>query len=90
MPLSGFIDILEKFVPGEILTLFDDACQSAVGHVHAMPDPAFSSELESHRRTAHPYMPIPQGRQSERFVGPRILFVADAYQGGFEQTHYRG
>ena len=80
MLIAFVVEILEQFVPGQVATAFDDACEPAVADVALISVAALAAEAEMDVAAVDPDMAIAQRRQPEALIGPRVLGVADAEQ----------
>jgi hypothetical protein len=54
-----------------------------------MADAALADEFEVNAHPIHRHMSIPQRRETERVVLPRVLFIADADRCDIEQADER-
>src|SRR2546425_9795936 len=86
---AAIIEILKQILAGQILQLGNDFRDAPVGHIDFMLASALAAKTETQFRAFDLDMSIFHGREAERFVFARVLFVADANERPLEQLHDR-
>jgi hypothetical protein len=81
------IDILKQLVAWEIAALLDNSGEAPVSERYQVFLAALSPKLELQLRAGDPHVFVLHRGKSERFVVPRVLFVARANESRLEQLH---
>jgi len=87
---SLLVVVLEQLVAGDVPTLADDAGQAGVLHLDGVRHPALPLEAEAELGSHHPHVLVAQRGEPVRLVLLHVGGVADADEGGLQQTHHRG
>ncbi len=90
MHLTFITDIVEQFLPGQILAAAYGACDARVLKRYILPDPAFAAKAQAQCATLNLDMAFAQCGQAKRAVASGVFMIAHPHQGGVEQAHYRG
>ena len=84
------VQILKELVAWQIAARLDHAREPAVVEIDLVLHAALASEREPHAAAADLDMRVPQRRQAERLVLPRVFVVADPDERLLEQLDDRG
>jgi hypothetical protein len=84
------VDVLEQFLPGQLLAPAHDRCEPAVAQPHLVRQPALPPEPEPHLGALDAGVTVAHRRQPERPVQAGVLVVADPDQGQLQEPHDRG
>ena len=80
-------DVLKALVSGNRLTAGDDARETRIAELGLVDLAALASELERDAGARDLDVLVAKRRESERVIGARILFVADAHAGLVDEAH---
>ena len=84
------VDVLEEFVAGQVEAALHNAREAAVVEVDDVALAALALEFEADRRAFDIDVLVAQRGEAVGVIFLRVLLVADADEGGFEQAHDGG